>query len=50
MPAALEAVVVVGREPSPSEADLEAVRALGGAGVSVLVVSSDGSVLATVTS
>ena len=46
----LEAAVVVRRTPEPDAADLDAVRDLGGAGVTVHVVGSDGSVLATVTS
>jgi hypothetical protein len=46
----LEAAVVVRRTPEPDPADLDAVRDLGGTGVTVHVVASDGSVLATVTS
>jgi hypothetical protein len=46
----LEAAVVVRRTPEPDAADLDAVRDLGGAGVTVHVVASDGSLLATVTS
>ena len=46
----LEAAVVVRRTPEPDAADLDAVRDLGGVGVTVHVVGSDGSVLATVTS
>jgi hypothetical protein len=46
----LEAAVVVRRSPEPDAADLAAVRDLGGAGVTVHVVGSDGSVLATLTS
>jgi hypothetical protein len=44
------AAVVVRRDPEPSPSDLDAVRALGGAGVVVHVVGSDGTLLATVTS
>ena len=46
----LEAVVVVRGVPVVAEADLAAVRDLGGAGVPVIVVASDGRVLATVPS
>ena len=46
----LAAAVVVRRNPEPDPADLDAVRDLGGAGVTVHVVGPDGSVLATVTS
>jgi hypothetical protein len=46
----LEAAVVVRRDADLADADLAAVRALGGAGVSVLVAGSDGSVLASTTS
>jgi len=43
----LEAVVVVRRGPDLDAADLDAVRDLGGAEVTVHVVGPDGSVLAT---
>ncbi len=46
----LEAAVVVRRLPDADPADLAAVRDLGGAGVTVHVVGSDGRVLATLTS
>ncbi len=46
----LEAAVVVRRSPELDPADLDAVRDLGGVDVPVLVVGSDGSVLATLTS
>jgi hypothetical protein len=46
----LEAVVVVRAVPEVAESDLAAVRDLGGAGVPVLVVASDGSLLATLAS
>jgi hypothetical protein len=46
----LEAAVVVRRDAELADADLAAVRALGGAGVSVLVAGSDGTVLASTTS
>jgi len=46
----LEAAVVVRRDPEPAPSDLDAVRALGGTGVVVHVVGSDGTLLATVTS
>jgi hypothetical protein len=46
----LEAAVVVRRSPDPDTADLDAVRDLGGVGVTVHVVGSDGRVLATLTS
>ena len=46
----LEAVVVVRRDETIGEADLAAVRDLGGAGVAVHVVAADGSVLASVSS
>lgn len=45
----LEAAVVVRRDEAVDDADLTAVRALGGTGVVVHVVGGDGSVLATVT-
>ncbi|MFN8169948.1 MAG: cytidine deaminase [Candidatus Nanopelagicales bacterium] len=43
----LEAVVVVRRDDALDDADLAAVRALGGAGVVVHVVGTDGAVLAS---
>jgi len=46
----LEVAVVVRRDAEPAESDLEAVRALGGEGVAVHVVGSDGTLLATVAS
>lgn len=46
----LEAAVVVRRTPDADPADLDAVRDLGGAGVPVLVVGSDGAVLAALSS
>jgi hypothetical protein len=46
----LEAVVVVRGEPVVADADLAAVRDLGGAGVPVIVVAPDGRVVATVPS
>ena len=46
----LEAAVVVSRSPEPATSDLDAVRALGGAGVIVHLVGPDGTLLATVTS
>ena len=46
----LEAVVVVRSLPEALDTDLAAVRDLGGAGVPVLVVASDGRLLATLTS
>lgn len=46
----LEAAVVVRREAPPTDSDLDAVRALGGAGIVVHVVAPDGSVLATLAS
>lgn len=46
----LEAAVVVRRDPEVAAADLAAVRALGGAGVTVHVVASDGSLLASTAS
>ena len=46
----LEAAVVVRRDAGLADDDLAAVRALGGAGVTVHVVASDGSLLATLTS
>jgi hypothetical protein len=46
----LEAAVVVRRSPDVDAADVDAVRDLGGAGVPVLVVGSDGTVLTTLTS
>ena len=46
----LEAAVVVRRDADLADADLAAVRALGGTGVTVLVAGSDGSVLAATTS
>lgn len=46
----LEAAVVVRRDATASDADLAAVRDLGGAGVAVLVVAPSGDVLATLTS
>ena len=46
----LEAAVVVIRSPEPDPADLDAVRDLGGAGVRVLVVGPDGSMLAALRS
>jgi hypothetical protein len=41
----LECAVVVRRDAELADTDLAAVRALGGAGVSVLVAGSDGTVL-----
>lgn len=46
----LEAAVVVRGDPEVAAADLAAVRALGGAGVTVHVVASDGSLLASTAS
>lgn len=46
----LEAAVVVRRDAPAADHDLDAVRALGGAGVVVHVVAADGTVLATTTS
>jgi hypothetical protein len=46
----LEAVVVVRAVPEATATDLAAVRDLGGAGVPVTVVGSDGRVLATISS
>jgi hypothetical protein len=46
----LEAAVVVRRDADLADADLAAVRALGGAGVSVLVAGGDGTVLASTSS
>lgn len=46
----LEAVVLVRREGDVADSDLDAVRALGGAGVPVLVVGSDGALLASLAS
>jgi len=46
----LEAVVVVRRGPDLDPADLDAVRDLGGQDVTVHVVGSDGTVLATLAS
>jgi hypothetical protein len=46
----LEAAVVVRRSADLHAADLDSVRDLGGAGVTVHVVGPDGSVLATLTS
>jgi hypothetical protein len=46
----LEAVVVVRASDDVTDADLSAVRDLGGAGVPVLVVASDGRLRARVTS
>jgi hypothetical protein len=46
----LEAAVVVRRSPQADPADLDAVRDLGGTGVRVLVVGSDGTVLAALSS
>jgi hypothetical protein len=46
----LEAAVVVRRSPDVDPADLDAVRDLGGTGVRVLVVGTDGSVLVALTS
>ncbi len=46
----LEAAVVVRRDASMAADDLAAVRALGGTGVAVHVVGSDGTVLATTAS
>ena len=45
----LEAAVVVRRDTELAGADLAAVRALGGAGVAVLTVGTDGTVLASTT-
>jgi hypothetical protein len=45
----LEAAVVVRRDTELAGDDLAAVRALGGAGVSVLTVGTDGTVLASTT-
>ena len=46
----LEAAVVVGRSDVVADDDLLAVRALGGSGVTVHLVASDGSLLATTSS
>jgi hypothetical protein len=46
----LEAAVVVRRGADIADSDLESVRDLGGAGVTVHVVAADGSVLATLAS
>jgi hypothetical protein len=46
----LEAVVVVRASADVTEADLAVVRDLGGSGVPVTVVASDGRVLATLSS
>ena len=46
----LEAAVVVRREAPVADSDLDAVRALGGDGVVVHVVGTDGSVLASTAS
>lgn len=47
--AGLEAAAVLGEAGAPSDADLAAVRDLGGEGVTVLVAAPDGSVTASQT-
>ena len=45
----LEAAVVLGENPTATDADLAAVRDLGGTGVSFLMAAPDGSVTASLT-